>query len=67
MNNCPECNHELVNIIYGYPTPKLIDMARADGIALGGCAIDAHSPTHYCYGCHESFPKLKEQEYDDGF
>ena len=56
MNNCPNCNHELVNIIYGFPTPKLIDMARGEGIALGGCTVLHDMPTHYCYGCHESYP-----------
>lgn len=54
MNNCPNCNHELVNIIYGYPTPKLIDMAKAEGVALGGCSISEDQPALYCYGCHET-------------
>lgn len=56
MNNCPNCNHELVNIIYGMPSQKLVDMAKTEGIALGGCSIYPNQPTHYCYGCHETFP-----------
>lgn len=56
MNTCPNCNHDLVNIIYGYPTPKLVDMARSEDIALGGCSVYPNKPTHYCYGCHETFP-----------
>lgn len=63
MNNCPECNHDLVNVVYGFPTPKLIDMARSEGIALGGCDFGADRPTHYCYGCHESFPKVSDAGY----
>lgn len=55
MNNCPQCGHELVNIIYGYPGPELVKMANDEGIALGGCCIYAESPKLYCYGCHESF------------
>jgi hypothetical protein len=55
MNNCPECSHELVNIIYGYPSPKLIDMAKLEDIALGGCTVMKESPNRYCYGCHETF------------
>ena len=60
MNNCPECSHELVNIVYGYPAPKLIEMARSEGIALGGCTVGPDMPTHYCYGCHEAFPKVAD-------
>lgn len=55
MNNCPNCNHELVNIIYGMPSPKLVNMAKSEGIALGGCSVHTNRPTHYCYGCHQTF------------
>jgi hypothetical protein len=55
MNNCPECQHELVNILYGYPSPAMIDMAKTEGIALGGCCVYPDSPKLYCYGCHETF------------
>lgn len=64
MNNCPECNHELVNIIYGFPTPKLIEMAQTEGVALGGCLSGEGEPTHYCYGCHEVFPKADVPYHD---
>jgi hypothetical protein len=60
MNNCPECGHDLVNVIYGFPTPKLIDMARSEGIALGGCTVGKDMPTHYCYGCQESYPRVDD-------
>lgn len=65
MNNCPECNHELVNVIYGFPTPKLIDMAKTEGIALGGCVVGSDMPTHYCYGCQEAFPKAIVPAFSD--
>jgi hypothetical protein len=55
MNNCPNCNHELVNIIYGTPTQKLINMARNEDIALGGTTFYLDQPKLYCYGCHEVF------------
>jgi hypothetical protein len=54
MNICTNCNHDLVNIFYGTPSQKLIELARAEGIALGGKKFYG-SPTHYCYGCHEAF------------
>jgi hypothetical protein len=55
MNICPNCNHELVNIIYGYPSPKLIDLAKLEDVALGGCTVGPDMPNRYCYGCHETF------------
>lgn len=63
MNNCPDCNDELVNIIYGYPTPKLIDLAKTDNIVLGGMPRKEIRPTHYCHTCQESFPKLEDAGY----
>jgi hypothetical protein len=55
MNNCPNCGHDLVNVIYGMPGPKLIEMAKSEGIALGGCSMLPERPSHYCYGCNEEF------------
>lgn len=57
MNNCPNCNHDLVNVIYGLPSAKLIEMANTEGIALGGIKTSDDSPTHYCYGCNETYTK----------
>lgn len=66
MNNCPNCNHDLVNIIYGMPSQKAIDLARAEGIALGGCTWEEDLPTHYCYGCHEAYPTIEDKgNYDE--
>lgn len=53
MNKCPNCNHELVNIVYGNPSLKAIEAAKRDEIALGGTKLSGDMPTHYCYGCHE--------------
>lgn len=61
MNNCPNCNHDLVNIIYGMPSQKAIDLAREENIALGGCAWAEELPTHYCYGCHEAYPTIEDK------
>jgi hypothetical protein len=66
MNNCPNCNHDLVNIIYGMPSSKAIDLARQEDIALGGCNFELGLPTHYCYGCHEAYPTIEEKgSYDE--
>ena len=61
MNNCPNCNHDLVNIIYGMPSQTAIDLAREEGIALGGCLYEPDLPTHYCYGCHEAYPTIEDK------
>ncbi len=38
--SCPTCRStEVVPIIYGVPTPELVDEARVGRIVLGGCAI----------------------------
>ena len=55
MNNCLNCGHELVNIIYGKPSAKLIEMAISEDIALGGIQYSSLQPTLYCYGCNEAF------------
>jgi hypothetical protein len=54
MNECPLCYHELVNVIYGYPSLKLIELAKKEDIALGG-SFSKDSPKLYCYGCQEAF------------
>lgn len=55
MDKCKFCGDSLVNIIYGYPTGKLIELAQSEGIALGGCTMTSDSPTVYCYGCNEAY------------
>lgn len=55
MNTCPNCQHDLVNIIYGIPTQELVDMAKTEDVALGGKKASVLDPKLYCYGCHETF------------
>lgn len=63
MNNCPACGHDLVNVIYGFPVPKLVEMAKAEHVALGGTKYGPDMPTHYCYGCHETYIKVETPSY----
>jgi hypothetical protein len=53
---CLFCGSEMVNIFYGMPTAKALELARNEKIALGGTVWSPEQPTHYCYGCHETFP-----------
>jgi hypothetical protein len=55
MNECPKCQHDLVNIIYGLPGPELIKMAKTEDVALGGLLVGPERPALYCYGCDEVF------------
>lgn len=49
---CSMCNQFfMVPIIYGYPSPQLIDAARKDEIVLGGPSRKEY--THYCLHCNE--------------
>jgi hypothetical protein len=54
MNNCVNCDHELVNIIYGYPSARLVEIAKSEDIALGGIQKSELDPKLYCYGCNET-------------
>ena len=53
MEKCPNCNHNMVTIFYGLPSEELIELARQDGIALGG-NYSEDKPAYYCYGCNET-------------
>lgn len=52
----------MVEIWYGYPTPDLIDMSRADLIVLGGWPEKPY--THYCQNCQETYPFI-ETSYEE--
>jgi hypothetical protein len=57
---CSICNQFfMVPIVYGYPTPQLIEASKRDEIVLGGPNIKEY--THYCLNCNEAqtiFPDL---------
>jgi hypothetical protein len=49
---CSFCNQFfVVPIVYGYPTPELIEASRKDQLVLGGCNIKEY--THYCLNCNK--------------
>ena len=54
----------MVNVVYGFPTPEMIDSSKRDEIVLGGTPRDHEfRPTHYCLDCQEQYPQ-NEPEYD---
>ena len=49
---CPSCNSEqVVPIVYGFPSPKLIEEADKGLVVLGGCVVDAKNPKWKCKAC----------------
>jgi hypothetical protein len=44
----------MVPIVYGYPTPELIEDAQMDRIVLGGKIVKEY--THFCHECQETYP-----------
>jgi hypothetical protein len=58
MNNCPTCGAALVNIIYGIPSKRLIDLAKTDDIVLGGTPSGPRSE-YFCTSCNEEYSKTE--------
>jgi putative AlgH/UPF0301 family transcriptional regulator len=52
---CPQCNQTtMVQIVYGIPTPMLIELSQRDEIVLGG---PVHKEfTHFCHHCQDTHP-----------
>jgi hypothetical protein len=52
---CPKCKtKEGVDIIYGMPSPELLELSMLGEVALGGCDIGGDDPERRCLKCdHE--------------
>ena len=49
---CPACKQRTgVEILYGMPTPELIEAAQRLEVALGGCSLTAGMPHRECTTC----------------
>ena len=58
--NCPNCKVQMLEYIYGFPTPDLLDKEEKGEVVLGGCSVHEYKPTHYCPLCHEQYPSADE-------
>jgi hypothetical protein len=47
----------MVPIIYGHPTPELVEEARMDNVVLGGPSIKPY--THFCHFCQQTYPEAE--------
>lgn len=49
---CKKCfEFSVVRIVYGFPGPNAIELARKGEIVLGGCMITVGNPTLKCTSC----------------
>ena len=49
------CQHQLIKIVYGKPSPKLMQLAEEGKVHLGGCMLGEDAPRAYCVKCQKSF------------
>ncbi|WP_405268038.1 tetratricopeptide repeat protein [Methanobrevibacter sp.] len=52
---CPDCGGELIPIVWGYPSPKLLKRAERGEVFLGGCCIPPNNPNYRCKKCDGKF------------
>lgn len=50
---CPQCGRPAVPIVYGFPSPGLMEAADRGAVVLGGCVIEGDQPTYQCVAGHE--------------
>lgn len=49
--NCPKCNGNIVEIIYGMPTSGTFEKVKNKELYLGGCEVSYNQPKYHCYNC----------------
>jgi YgiT-type zinc finger domain-containing protein len=53
---CPRCgSSNVAEILYGYPSPELMERRRDEPIVLGGCEIHPDGPAWRCLECGEEW------------
>jgi len=51
---CPACqSHDVIPVVYGFPSAKISEDERAGKIHLGGCVVD--NLKWYCKKCGQKF------------
>jgi hypothetical protein len=55
VKRCPRCQSDAVlPIVYGLPSPAMVEASAAGQVALGGCMVTPESPDWQCEVCdHE--------------
>ena len=58
---CPMCRKtEGVDIVYGLPSPELMELVAQGLVALGGCVVDDREPDRRCMACDHEW-KIKRR------
>ena len=64
MRLCPKCkSNMIIDIVYGFPTKKMLEKASCNKISLGGVDYSENKLEHKCKSCgyefkgHEKFFK----------
>lgn len=59
IKKCPNCNKDLVDILYGLPTGEAFEKAERKKLFLGGCVkfIGLEQPQYHCYNCNRNYCK----------
>ena len=55
INTTRPCEHHLIKILYGKPTPKALKLVQENKIILGGCILRDNAPRYYCTKCKKKF------------
>ena len=54
-SNTQPCNHNMIKIIYGKPSPKTLKLVQENKVILGGCIVKENAPRYYCTKCKKKF------------
>lgn len=61
MRSCPKCNSNMIiDIVYGFPTKKMLDDASNNKINLGGYEIGPNSLKYKCKSCDYEFKEFEK-------
>ena len=60
-DRCPRCgSSDVTKIVYGLPSPELVERSRRERTVLGGCVIGPDSPVWQCLACDAQWGKKFE-------
>lgn len=54
---CPRCgSKQVVPILYGMPSPEMIERSARGEIVIGGCLTSENNPCWECLACGQQLP-----------
>ena len=54
---CKHCGGRVAPVLYGEPSPEMMDAADRGEVVLGGCCISADGPDYQCPVCGQRYAK----------